>query len=163
MFWVSHLFQQLYTYSTSNVLLYASILLYMGTISPDVIFFHQLHNLLPLLPPLHSNPQHQKTKKNKKNPPKLIYQACIILSSCKVHQHLHWPVVKREDIPSRVSTSSPLKPHFRQCLFTALTRSSRVPDQNGVSQAWYIVEIYHSGPKPLSSTQGITYNSLLLV
>ena len=26
---------------------------------------------------------------------------------------------------------------------------SRVPDQNGVSQAWYIVEIYRSGRKPL--------------
>ena len=26
--------------------------------------------------------------------------------------------------------------------------TSRVPDQNGVSQAWYIVEIYHSGQKP---------------
>ena len=25
---------------------------------------------------------------------------------------------------------------------------SRVPDQNGVSQAWYIVEIHHSGRKP---------------
>ena len=25
---------------------------------------------------------------------------------------------------------------------------SRVPDQNGVSQAWYIVEIRHSGRKP---------------
>ena len=25
---------------------------------------------------------------------------------------------------------------------------SRVPDQNGVSQAWYIVEIHHSGWKP---------------
>ena len=25
---------------------------------------------------------------------------------------------------------------------------SRVPDQNGVSQAGYIVEIYHSGRKP---------------
>ena len=26
---------------------------------------------------------------------------------------------------------------------------SRVPDQNGISQALYIVEIYHSGPEPL--------------
>ena len=26
---------------------------------------------------------------------------------------------------------------------------SRVPDQNGVSQAWYIAEIHHSGRKPL--------------
>ena len=25
---------------------------------------------------------------------------------------------------------------------------SRVPEQNGVSQAWYIVKIYHSGWKP---------------
>ena len=25
---------------------------------------------------------------------------------------------------------------------------SRVPDQNGVSQAWYIVEIHHSGREP---------------
>ena len=25
----------------------------------------------------------------------------------------------------------------------------RVPNQNGVSQAWYIVAIYHSGRKPL--------------
>ena len=25
---------------------------------------------------------------------------------------------------------------------------SRVPDQNGVSQAWYIVEIHHSGQEP---------------
>ena len=25
---------------------------------------------------------------------------------------------------------------------------SRVPDQNGVSQAWYLVEIHHSGWKP---------------
>ena len=25
---------------------------------------------------------------------------------------------------------------------------SRVPDQNGISQACYIVEIYHSGPDP---------------
>ena len=26
---------------------------------------------------------------------------------------------------------------------------SRVPHQNGISQACYIVEIYHSGPEPL--------------
>ena len=25
---------------------------------------------------------------------------------------------------------------------------SRVPDQNGISQACFIVEIYHSGPEP---------------
>ena len=25
---------------------------------------------------------------------------------------------------------------------------SRVPDQNGVPQAWFIVEIHHSGRKP---------------
>ena len=28
------------------------------------------------------------------------------------------------------------------------TNMSRVPDQSGVSQACYIVEMYHSGPKP---------------
>ena len=28
------------------------------------------------------------------------------------------------------------------------TAKSRVPDQNGVSQAWYIVQIHHSGWKP---------------
>ena len=33
---------------------------------------------------------------------------------------------------------------------------SRVPDQNGVSQAWYIVEIYHSGLKPSISLQRYT-------
>ena len=29
---------------------------------------------------------------------------------------------------------------------------SRVPDQNGVSQAWYIVKIHHSGQKPSKYT-----------
>ena len=26
---------------------------------------------------------------------------------------------------------------------------SRIPDQNGISQVCYIVDIYHSGPEPL--------------
>ena len=30
---------------------------------------------------------------------------------------------------------------------------SWVPDQNGVSQAWYIVEIHHSGPEPSICSQ----------
>ena len=32
---------------------------------------------------------------------------------------------------------------------TNVNSKSRVPDQNGVSQACYVVEIYHSGLKPL--------------
>ena len=35
---------------------------------------------------------------------------------------------------------------------TTAASISRVPGQNGVSQAWYIVEIYHSGRKPSIST-----------
>ena len=38
---------------------------------------------------------------------------------------------------------------------------SRVPDQNGVSQAWYIVEIHHSGQKP-SIYEDINYVPLPL-
>ena len=36
------------------------------------------------------------------------------------------------------------------CVFSYLlnTYISRVPDQNGISQACYLVEIYHSGPRP---------------
>ena len=34
---------------------------------------------------------------------------------------------------------------MRMCLYMY---KSRVPDQNSVSQAQYIVEIYHSGRKP---------------
>ena len=33
-------------------------------------------------------------------------------------------------------------------LYNYIMINSRVPDQNGVFQACYIVEIYHSGPKP---------------
>ena len=33
-----------------------------------------------------------------------------------------------------------------------------VPDQNGVSQAWYIVQIHHSGQKPLIYTQWKSFN-----
>ena len=40
-------------------------------------------------------------------------------------------------------TTWPLWPYSLHAL-----RPSRVPDQNGVSQAWNIVEIYHSGWKP---------------
>ena len=34
-------------------------------------------------------------------------------------------------------------------LWVQVSNISRVPDQNGVSQAWFIVQIQHSGRKPL--------------
>ena len=40
------------------------------------------------------------------------------------------------------------QPCWKRALDIFVFRISRVPDQNGVSQAWYIVEIYHSGRKP---------------
>ena len=41
---------------------------------------------------------------------------------------------------------------------------SRVPSQNGVSQAWYIVEIHHSGRKPSKWTKQfvLSMNSFIL-
>ena len=41
---------------------------------------------------------------------------------------------------------------FSQIFFICSMLISRVPDQNGVSQARYIVEIYHSGWEPLIYT-----------
>ena len=39
-------------------------------------------------------------------------------------------------------------------------KKSRVPDQNGVSQAWYIVEIHHSGRKPSKYEIGFMWSCL---
>ena len=39
---------------------------------------------------------------------------------------------------------------------------SRVPNQNGVSQACYMVEIYHSGPEPMKCVPGSSPVSLPL-
>ena len=40
--------------------------------------------------------------------------------------------------------------------FFQLSMTSGVPDQNGVSQAWYIVEMYRSGRKPSIWTRSLT-------
>ena len=41
---------------------------------------------------------------------------------------------------------------LRHCIYNHLN-NSRVPDQNGVSQAWYIVETQHSGREPSTYNQ----------
>ena len=38
------------------------------------------------------------------------------------------------------------------CCILSINSKSRVSEQNGISLQWYIVEIYHSGQKPVANS-----------
>ena len=71
----------------------------------------------------------------------------IQVSECKhtyacVHIHAHTHTYTRAHAQSHTCAHAHMRSHTH----------TRVPDQNSVSQAWYTLEIHHSGWKPLKCT-----------
>ena len=62
--------------------------------------------------------------------------------------------------PEKILVQAGIEPqacHSRGGQANKSNYKSRVPDQNGISQACYIVEIYHSGPEPSKYKQSVSY------
>ena len=95
------------------------------------------------------------------------YAANLIVSSLRVSFSLRWHHTSLRGSAQSLKFKTALTLAFtstfsvvKEITFSPLC-ISRVPDQNGVSQAWYVVEIHHSGQEPSKNFVGWTLANFL--